>query len=127
MHAASVLYSVMFIIMLLVLLFTVDIELIRRGMLSLFGREVYYGVQNAFIDAIKSSAYGAYIVGSIILTVAVQVSVTVLTPVRAIVRYIVQKKTVHHKFKKAYSRLVQNVRSVYISQPINRLYCRMLN
>ena len=127
MRAASIMYSTMFIIMLFVLLFTVDIDLVRQMMMNAFGSEVYQLVHNAFVDAISTPAYGVYIIGSVILTVAVQVSVTVLAPVSAIVRYLIKKKNILHKFKKAYVRLVHQARSLYIVTPINRLYCRMLN
>lgn len=127
MRAASVAYSTMFIIMFFVLLFTVDIEPVRRVMLNIFGRPVYYGIYNAFSDAVNTPAYGVYMIGGIILTIAVQLAITILFPVRAIVRYFTRKKAYLNRFKKVYTRLVRNVRSLYISYPINQLYCRMLN
>ena len=127
MQVASALYSAMFIIMMFVLLFTVDIEPVCRMMTYVFGNENYADFREVLKDAIADSRYGVYIVGAIILTIAVQVSVTVMAPVRAIIRYFSQKKTVLHKFKKVYERLVYPVPSLYISEKFTLLYCRMLN
>ena len=122
MRAASVLYSTMFIIMFLILLFTVDIETIRNMMSSIFGEEVYNLTRNAFVYAITTPVYGVYIIGSVLFTVVVQIAVTLLTPVGEIVRYLIRKKSCIHKFKKVYVRLVHHARSLCIATPINRLY-----
>lgn len=126
MHVASIAYSVMFVIILSVLLFVVDFEFIRRLMINIVDPQTYYKVHFAFMDAINAPFYGLFISGALLLTFVVQLAVTVLYTATVIVFHYLQKNSFTCK-KNAYFKLAQSVRSLYLSNRINLLYCRMLN
>ena len=128
MQLASLAYSVTFIVILFVLLFTVDIDIISRAMLNVLDAELYYDVRTALRDAMGMSYYGISIAGALIFTTALQLAVTVIDALRVVVRCcFFAKKSLARKFKKAYFRFAQFGRTLCLPKRINLLYCRMLN
>ena len=128
MQLASLAYSVTFIVICFVLLFTVDIDVVSRALLNFFDADLYFDVRAALLDAMAMTYYGVSIVGALIVTTAVQLAVTVIDAARVMVRYcFFAKESLARKFKKAYFRFAQFGRIVYFPKRINLLYCRMLN
>lgn len=127
MHAASMAYSITFIVILFVLLFTLDIDIVRTAMVNVCGIDTYTDVREAFFDAMSTGYYGLSMLGALVLTTIVQLILFVLNALREMVRYLFVKKKVVRKFTKAYVRLAQSVRTLYLPKRINLLYCRMLN
>ena len=127
MRVASTAYSVTFIVVLFVLLFTIDIDIVRRATINFFGDETYFDVRQAFYEAMGSAYYGISMLGAVVLTTIVQSVLLILHALRRVVGYLLVKRQVSRKFIKAYLRFAQQVRSLYLPKRINLLYCRMLN
>ena len=127
MHAASMAYSITFIVILFVLLFTLDIDIVRTAMVNVFGIDTYTDVRDAFSEAMSKAYYGISMIGAVVLTTAVQLVLLVLHALREMVCYLFVRKQVSHRFTKAYVRFAQSVRTLYLPKRINLLYCRMLN
>lgn len=127
MQLASIFYSVAFIVVLFVLLFTLDIDIVRRALINIFTEEWYFDVHNAFLDAMSTTYYGLTMLGAVCITTAVQLFILFVNAVREVVIYCFSKEAVRRRFYKAYSKRVQLVRGLFICRPINLLYCRMLD
>lgn len=127
MRVASVAYSVMFIVMLAVLLFTVDVDVIRSMMIQLCGKTCYFNVHFTFVDAIHTPLYGAFIIGALVLTFVVQLAATVFCVAKEIVYHFSKQNSRYQKAKKARPVFVHSVHDLFLSPNINLLYCRMLN
>jgi hypothetical protein len=127
MHAASMAYSITFIVILFVLLFTLDIDIVRTAMVNVCGIDTYTDVREAFFDAMSTGYYGLSMLGALVLTTIVQLVLFVLNALREMVCYLFVRKQVARKFTKAYVRFAQSVRTLYLPKRINLLYCRMLN
>lgn len=127
MLAATVLYTMLIGILTLVLLFTLEVDVIRLLMSGIFGEDNYILVHDIFSEAIATPIYGVFIVGAIALTLFVQIAVMILYPIHAIVCYLTKNTSVYQKFKKAYVKFVYSVRRTCVPTRINLLYCRMLN
>ena len=127
MRVASVAYTVMFIIMALVLLFTADAESIRNIMLRVVGSRWYFDIRHTFLDAIRAPLYGVYMMSAILLTFAIQLSVTVIFTAKAVVYHLTKHRAFEYTIKKVHNRLLHEVCSLKMSRNVNLLYCRMLN
>ena len=127
MRVASVSYAVMFAVLTVVLLFTVDAEPIRDLMVRLVGRNAYVNAHFAFREAINSSIYGIYIVSALTLTFILQLFVTVFYTAKTIVTYYFKKNSFSENKKKVNPGRVGDTRRLYLSQKINKIFCRMLN
>ena len=127
MRAASMAYSVTFIVILFVLLFTLDIDIVRAAMVNACGIDMYTDVREAFYEAMSTAYYGLSMLGAVVLTTVVQLVLLVLNALREVVCYLFVKRQIARKFTKAYVRFAQSVRTLYLPKRINLLYCRMLN
>ena len=127
MRTASVAYLVMCVFMVFVLLFLVDVDFIRGAMIQAFGKKTYFEVHFTLVDAIRAPQYGVFIAGAILLTLVLQIAVTVICTVRAIVYCCLKKNTLFQKSKNAKTGRVHILRSLYRTLKINLLLCRMLN
>lgn len=127
MRVASVAYSVLFIVMLAVLLFTVDVDAIRSTMIWLCGKTSYFNAHFAFMDAIRMPLYGAFIMGALVLTLVVQLAAAVFCAAKEIVYHFFKQNTHFQKTKKARRTIVHPVHDLFLIPNINLLYCRMLN
>ena len=127
MQLASLAYSIAFIVILFVLMFTVDIEIVQRALINVLGRESYFEIHEALLDSIGTAHYGISVAMTMSIAAAVQFAIIVLDAFKTVVCYCFIKRKVAYKFKKAYFRFAQSVRSLYLPRRINLLYCRMLN
>lgn len=128
MQVASLAYSVTFIVIFVILLFTVDIDIVTRAWTNIFGAKVYTDIHEALLEATGQAQYGISLIGAVTLAVAIQLAFMVLDAFRVVVNYCFSsKQAIARKFKKAYSRLAQTGRNLYLPKRINLLYCRMLN
>ena len=127
MRVASAAYSVTFIFLLVVLLFTAEAEVISRMMVNVLGENIYWNAHFVFLDAIHAPQYGLFIVGALGLTFALQLSVTVFHTVKVVVYHFFKQNTPLQKARKIRFTLLRPVRDLFLSPNINLLYCRMLN
>lgn len=126
MRVASVTYSVLFVILLAALLFTVDLELISRALSNMMGAKAYLQVKDALDYVIHSAGYGFCIFIALLLTISVQITLSLICTVVTIVKYFV-KRSLELLTKKDNYRCPFTLRALYRQRYINRLYCRMLN
>lgn len=126
MHVASVGYSVMFIILFFALLFTVDIEPIRIAFSNVMGEAPYLEVKEALLYALRSPGFGTCIVIALLLTAFLQIAVSVIFAVTAIISLLKKGKKIYFIKKDEHSCSCL-MRALYINRSINLLYCRMLN
>ena len=126
MKTAAVLYSVMFITVLSLLFFVVDVPLIKLAMNNLFGEAFYKAVNRSLSEAMSSSFCGINSVWAIALAFAVQLALILVQTTKKVVRCLIGK-TQGIKFYKTYSKPIPPHCGLCISKKINLLYCRMLN
>lgn len=127
MYVASVAYLVMLSFAAFALLFTSDIEFITGFLQNAFGWETWYCIRLMLIGAIASKTYGMIITVAIIITFAAQIILSIMCAVRAIYYCCFHKSSLYFKTKRAYCRLVNNMKSLLRSKRIILLYCRLLN
>lgn len=126
MRVASMAYSVMFVFLLVVLLFTVESEAVGRLMVNVLGEDVYRAIHPAFLDAVHTPQYGLLIVGALALTLALQLSVAVFHTAKLVYHFVKQNSFLQ-KAKQIRFTLLRPVRDMFLFPKINLLYCRMLN
>ena len=126
MKAAAVAYSVVFIVVLSVLAFTVDYPLISRAMSNIFGINNYNEIHSAICETIQTPVYGFSMIGGIAALFFVQLTASVLEMARAVVSCF-KKEYLVRKFRKAYVSFAQHAHRLILPRRINLLYCRMLN
>lgn len=125
-RVASIAYSVFFVVLLAALLFTVDLELISRALSNMLGAKAYLQVKDALDYAIHSAGYGFCIFIALLLTISVQITLSLICAVATIVKYFVKRSLKLLTKKDNYS-CPFTLRALYRQRYINRLYCRMLN
>ena len=126
MYVASVMYSVMFVILLTALLFTSDIELVNRSLSNLIGIKTFLQTKEILLYAFESAGYGLCILIALLFTFILQFSLSVICTVVTIVRFLKKGREVILTKKEKYGYLYIP-RAFYVHKPINLLYCRMLN
>lgn len=126
MHAASVAYTVLFVVLLAALFLTVDFEPINRALTNVMGAKTYLQTQNALLYALRSDGYGTCIISALLLTFIIQLALPVAFAVTGLVRILFKKQETKQSKKDKYrsSRLLNEL---YLKRYINLLYCRMLN
>lgn len=126
MSTASVLYSILFIITLLMSLFALDDSVINAGLINIIGEEMFGELRNT-IQGIISTDFGGFSLLALFgVSCALQIAFVIFVATSTIVSYFVAKKPIR-RFIKAYFRFVLLVRNLYLPKRINILYCRMLN
>ena len=127
MRAAAITYSVLFISVLFVLAFAVDIPILARALNNALGTKMYRDLHSAIAEAINTKLYGFSMIGVICVMFIVQSIAAVVEMARAVAVICFKKKALVRKFKKAYFKFARSVRNLYLPKRINLLYCRMLN
>lgn len=126
MHVASVLYTTLFVLMSVALVFVTDIEPVRNFFADALGAHAYSVIRSVLLSAIHSSTYGTAIAIAIILTAVLQLVTTVVCVVSTIIGFF-KKSGIQTLAKKMEDRLAYPIRALLLARQINLLYCRMLN
>ena len=126
-RTASIAYSVMFVVILLALLFTVEIPVVRSGLANMVGRYAYANIHYTLCEAMNHAYYGVSVAAVMAVSFWLQVIFTAVDTAAAVVKYVLSKKDIHEISKKAYLKLQESIQSLIMPRPINLLCCRMLN
>lgn len=126
MRVATVLYSVMFVLLLPLILFSIDIEAVRQALSNVMGEHAYLEVSSLFHDVLNSSGYGICIAIALVTSFVLQLVVSLFWAVETLVNYI-KERSVYYLSKKKRVEIPCLARNIYISKRIYILYCRMLN
>lgn len=126
MSAATIAYSVMFVVLLTALLLTVDFGPINQAFTNIMGEEAYLQTKEAFICALDSAGYGTCIYIALFLTFILQVATAMTLAVTGLVRVLSKRKEIYRsKREKRESSYFPRER--YLKKRIHLMYCRMLN
>lgn len=123
---ASAAYSVLFVVLLTALLFTIDVELVGRSISNLVGTKTYLQTREALLYALHSAGYGTCITLALLVTLFLQLLIPFLFAVATVVALFKKGKEARISKKDKY-RLPHALRELYVRRRINLLYCRMLN
>lgn len=126
MTVASIGYSVMFVMLFSALIFTSDLEPVSIALTNLMGEVPYLQLKEALLYALHSPGYGACIITAFLLTLLLQVAVSVIYTVTSFARFFKKARRAHHFGSKKVGSDCE-YRELYVHRPINLLYCRMLN
>lgn len=126
MRIASVIYSILSIILIDALLLTSDLTPVRFAFENLMGEEYYMLIKETLTYALYSSGYGSCILIAFFTTLFLQVVISFIYLLTNIVKSIKIIKEVYlpkeYNYKNSYTYQVLTLR-----KNINLLYCRMLN
>ena len=127
MQAASVLYSVLFIITFVFSLFAIDYGIVKEGMINIFGEQFYGELRHSVLGILNTEFLG--INNTILFTAAciLQTVIVIIGLTKRVVSYFIIERKPASEFYKAYFRFVLLVRNLYLPKRINLLYCRLLN
>lgn len=126
MRAASIAYSVMFVILLSALLFTVDFEPINHAFSRVIGMARYLEVREALLYAMQTPGYGTCIAAALLVTLLLQLLISAAYAVSVIANALKQEKGVYLS-KKDKRKTISYTKKIYLRKQINLMYCRMLN
>lgn len=126
MRAASIAYSVLFVIFLVALLFVTDLKPLQTALINTVGVKIYFSVRFSLLEAINATGYGMIIAGAILFTIALQLFATVVCVVDKLVE-IFKKSSFQYKSRRDIFKRILFTHEVFLAKRINLLYCRMLN
>lgn len=126
MQVATILYSVMFVTLLPLILFSIDFEPVRLALTNAMGVQTYTNVHNLFYEIMHSSGYGICIAIALVVSAVLQILLSLFWAVESLVNFI-KERAVYYLSRKKRIETPCLVRNLYISHRIYILYCRMLN
>lgn len=126
MRVASVMYSAVFIVLLVAVLLAVEVETIGFAISNIIGEDAYLQAHEVLLNAINSEGYGTCIYIALLFTLFLQITTFFVHTVYEIVwfdrsesaAYFPKKYVAKHSFKP---------RVLYLTRRINLLNCLMLN
>ncbi len=127
MQAASVLYSVLFIITFTFSLFAIDYEIIKESMINIFGEPFYGELRRSVLGILNTDCFGINLTTVFVAACILQTVIVIIGLTKRVVSYFIVEKKPSREFYKAYFRFVLLVRNLYLPKRINLLYCRLLN
>ena len=127
MQAASVLYSVLFIITFTCSLFAIDYDIIKEGMMKIFGEQLYGELRQSVLGILNTELFGINLTTFFVAACILQTVIVVIGLTKRVVSYFIVEKKPSRDFYKAYFRFVLLVRNLHLPKRINLLYCRLLN
>ena len=127
MQAASVLYSVLFIITFTFSLFAIDYNVIQNGLINIFGEQFYGELRRSVLGILSIECFGISLKLFFVSACILQTAIVIIGLTKRVVSYFIVEKKPSREFYKAYFRFVLLVRNLYLPKRINLLYCRLLN
>lgn len=126
MRVASVIYSILSVVLIVAILFTSDFVPVRYAFENLMGEEYYLNIKDAILHALYTSGYGTCTLFAFFITLFLQVVISVIYVVTIVVKLIKVGKEVY-LLKKDSNSHSYIYRVLSLKKDINILYCRMLN
>ncbi len=126
MHLASVLYSVWFTVLLILLSFSFDVPLLTQAWTNLIGAQMHQSLHIWSLQVLTGTFCGvsAYIIITFVL--AFQLGIIIYSMTKKVV-YRLLRRDINLKLSIVFVKRIQNARVFYSYFDLNRLYCRMLN
>lgn len=126
MRIASVIYSILSVILIDALLLTSDLAPVKYIFKTLMGEECYLYIKSAIFDTLYTTGYGSCILFAFFTTLFIQVVISFIYVITNIVKLSKIYEVSYIPEKNNY-RCLHIYQTLCLKKNINLLYCRMLN